>query len=71
MKDIRQKTIDQLLDKLSKLLVDTEDEEEFQKESDLLFVNIAPDIKQEVFNIFGKLFNTDPDIETSNTKKEK
>ena len=70
MKDIRQKTIDQLLDKLSQILVDTEDEEEFHIKSDLLFVGIAPDVKEEVFKIFGKLFNTDPDAETLNTKKE-
>lgn len=54
----RKKMIDQLLMQLCEILAKTEDEEEFHKKSDALFVDISPDITKEVSQVFATLFNT-------------
>lgn len=72
IKDIEhKKTINLLIEQLCQILVDTEDEEEFHKKSDLLFVGIPSDTKKEVFKVFGELFNTAPDSTISDTEKGK
>ena len=54
------KIIHDLLGKLCQIFADTEEEDEFEANYEVLFVGISADTKKEVFEMFATMFNSTP-----------